>query len=329
MNARTVATIGCVLPAAVGLVVAAGPAQAAFPGRNGKIAVSYFDDPGGGAGPARSGIALLSANRGPSQQRTDVVGCTDDRQPPADCPLDYASPAFSPNGRWIAFDAGRRIGVVRTDGSGRRLLPTAGKDAGNPAWSPNGKRIVFDVARTRAAHAVRDLYVVAASGSGHARRIARDAANPSWSVAGLLAFERSSNAIPPEVQRIWVSTSSGTHARAVSRGAGSRRDFSRDPDFSPDGKRLVYYSLARFRLVVVGTDGRGTRALAAATNAAINPAWSPDGRRLAWSWSGIYVARADGTNAHQIARDRMGAMGTFAFYTFNPSWQPLPPFRTG
>ena len=134
MGARLIAKLCGAVAAATAVVAVAVPAQAAFPGRNGAIATSYFDDPGGGAGPARSGIGLLRANRGPAQSRTDVIGCTDDRRPPADCPIDYESPAFSPNGRWIAFDAGRRIGVVRTDGRRLRLLPTAGKDAGDPAW---------------------------------------------------------------------------------------------------------------------------------------------------------------------------------------------------
>jgi hypothetical protein len=312
----------CAVGAALATVA---PAQAAFPGRNGKIAAAYFDDPGGGAGPARAGIGLLSATRGPSQKRTDVTGCTDDRRPPADCPLDYDSPAFSPNGRWIAFDAGQRIAVVRPDGTGRHLLPVVGKDVANPAWSANGKRIVFEVSRTAPASSIRDLYVAAADGSSRAKRIVRDAADPSWSVHGVLAFERPST--PGKRPRIWVSDSSGAHPTVVSHGARSQRDFSRDPDFAPDGKRLVYFSLPRSRLVTVGSNGRGERVLGRATNAAYNPVWSPDGRRLAWYWDGIYIAHADGTHARQIAEDRMGPMSTFAFYTFNPSWQPLPPFR--
>ncbi|MBN1528613.1 MAG: PD40 domain-containing protein [Thermoleophilaceae bacterium] len=324
-RSRTHASLGAAL-AALSVIGLAAPAQAAFPGRNGRIAVSYFDDPGGGAGPARSGIALLRADRGPAQKRTDVLACTDDRMPPRECLRDYASPAFSPSGRLIAFDAGARIGVVRTDGTRRRLLPAGGTDPGSPAFSPNGKRIVFDAARSGAARAVRDLYSVAADGSGRARRVTRNAADPSWSVRGLLAFERPTNSTPPDPQRIWVSRADGTHAHAVSSGARSRPDFSRDPDFSPNGRRIVYFSVARSRLTVVGTDGRGTRTLARTTDAAQLPAWSPDGRRLSWWWGGIWVARADGTGAHRIATDRMGPMGSFSFSTNSPSWQPLPPF---
>ena len=299
---------------------------AAFPGRNGRIAVSYLDDTGGGAGPARSGIGLLRPGAGSGQERIDVIGCTDDRVPPPECLRDYADAAFAPTGRRLAFDAGRRIAVVRIDGTGLRLLPSAGTDPGNPAFSPDGKRIVFDAAHSASPRAVRDLYIVAVDGSGRARRAVRNAADPSWSVDGLFAFERPTNAIPPEPRRIVVSRPDGTGSRVVSSGTASRPDFSREPDFSPDGSRVLYYSTARNRLSVVGVNGRGTRRLGKATAAALNATWSPDGRRLAWAWGGIWVARADGTQARRIATDRMGPRGSFSFSSYAPSWQPLPPF---
>ena len=318
MRNRHLSSLSGVALAAAAVLGLAVPAQAAFPGRNGKIAVAFFDDPGGGAGPARSGIGLLRADRGAAQQRTEVIACTDDRRPPRECLREYATPAFSPNGRWIAFDAGGRIAVVRTNGTGHRLLPAAGMDPTSPAWSPSGKRIVFDAARSTAPRAVRDLYVVAADGSGRARRVVRNAADPSWSVDGLFAFERPSNAIPPTPRRLVVSRSDGTHPRVVSSGTANR------PDFSPDGSRIVYYAGARNRLAVVGTNGRGTRLLAGPGCCPQHPAWSPDGRRLAWWNNGIYVARSDGTRAHQIAKDRSGPMSSFNFFSSNPSWQPLP-----
>ena len=314
----------------------AAPSQAAFPGRNGKIGVAFVDQPGGGAGPARSGIALLRADRGPAQGRSEVIACTDDRVPPRECLSEYASPTFSPNGRWIAFDAGRRMAVVRTNGTGRHLLPAAGAYPrfgyeSSPAWAPDGKRIVFDAPRAKTPPSPRgviDLYVVAADGSGRARRVVRDAADPSWSVDGLFAFERPSKAIPVRPRRVVVARSDGTHARVVSSGTANRPDFSSDPDFSPNGSRIVYFSGPRDRLVVVGANGRDARRLTAATSGAQRPAWSPNGRRLTWWWGGINVARADGTHARLIARDRMGPMDAFSFSTYAPSWQALPPFAT-
>jgi dipeptidyl aminopeptidase/acylaminoacyl peptidase len=321
---RLVSTLSLAAVAAGGLAV---PSQAAFPGRNGKIAVAFLDDPGGGAGPARLGIGLLRADRGVAQQRGETIACTDDRVPPRECLRAYATPAFAPSGRRLAFDAGGRIAVVRTGGGGFHLLPASGTDPANPTWSPNGKRILFDAARSGSPQAVRDLYVVAAEGSGRAKRIVRNAGNPSWSVDGLLAFERPAASVGPTHRRIWVSRSDGSRAHAVSTGTSKLPDFSRDPDFAPDGARLVYFSGARDRLVVVGTNGRNTRPLAASTAGGGQPAWSPDGRQIAWYFGGIHVARSDGTHARLIANDRMGPMGTFSFSSSAPSWQPLPPAR--
>ncbi len=60
------------------------------------------------------------------------------------------SPAFSPDGMWIAFersidpDAGvGGLFLIRTDGTGLRRLTDDSLGAGYPRWSPDGKRILF------------------------------------------------------------------------------------------------------------------------------------------------------------------------------------------
>ena len=67
------------------------------------------------------------------------------------------SPAWSPDGRRIAYVKDGAIHVMRADGSGDRRLIRGRKDAA-PAWSPDGARLSF----------VRDgnLHVIRASGSG-------------------------------------------------------------------------------------------------------------------------------------------------------------------
>jgi TolB protein len=58
----------------------------------------------------------------------------------------YASPVWSPRGDMIAFtkiEGGRfHIGVMRTDGSGEKLLTGSYLDEG-PTWAPNGRVLMF------------------------------------------------------------------------------------------------------------------------------------------------------------------------------------------
>jgi dipeptidyl aminopeptidase/acylaminoacyl peptidase len=73
-------------------------------------------------------------------------------------------PAFSPDGRTIAFVRGGDVYSVRPDGSGLRHLTSGAEHDSAPIVSPDGKRVVFE--RRAAADAAADLYVVRVLGGG-------------------------------------------------------------------------------------------------------------------------------------------------------------------
>ncbi len=100
----------------------------------------------------------------------------------------YATPVWSPRGDQIAFtkiDGGRFfIGVMRTDGSGEKLLTASYLDEG-PTWAPNGRVLMF-FRETPGAEGGPSLYSVDITGRNLKKvPTAGFASDPSWS--GLLS----------------------------------------------------------------------------------------------------------------------------------------------
>jgi Tol biopolymer transport system component len=80
-----------------------------------------------------------------------------------DDPTD-TEPAFSPDGRTIAFVRGADLFSVRPDGSGLRHLTSGPALDSAPIVSPDGKRVVFE--RRSSAGGQADLHVVRVLGGG-------------------------------------------------------------------------------------------------------------------------------------------------------------------
>ncbi|MBA3865826.1 MAG: PD40 domain-containing protein [Solirubrobacterales bacterium] len=73
-------------------------------------------------------------------------------------------PAFSPDGRTIAFARGGDLFSVRPDGSGQRQLTSGPEIDSAPQVSTNGRYVVFE--RRAGVGAPADLYTVGATGGG-------------------------------------------------------------------------------------------------------------------------------------------------------------------
>lgn len=122
---------------------------------------------------------------------------------------------------------------------------------------------------------------VALSGAAAAEKGIPPAARSS--MRGLIAYTNRTG-------DIWVMRADGTHRRRVTRARG-RVDF--DPDFSPDGRRLVFrsergvqppdpYRVGYDALFVVRTNGRDLRQINPPSGG-LFPAWSPKGNVIAFS----------------------------------------------
>ena len=126
---RRVARAGCAVLVTM-FVVFPLSAQAAFPGKNGKIAFGYDQDLDAGGG----NIHVINP---------DGSGNIAFPHPAYD-----TFPAWSPDGQRIAFVSDRDHGsgeiyVMNADGSGVVRLTTNASAERFPSWSPDGTKIAF------------------------------------------------------------------------------------------------------------------------------------------------------------------------------------------
>lgn len=308
------------------------PAQATFPGQNGKLVYytswtgphTYFTPPD-----------VYTVDPGGSNQ---VRLTTDERS---------ASPVWSPDGKKIAFassrdrsDYGNEIYTMNADGSDvRRLTNHPPRNDYQPKWSPDGKKIVFissrvepepDNCSSAPAGCNFEIYAVNADGTGETRltNSAGIDRNPTWSPDGKrVVFEskRDGN------YEIYAVNADGT---GITRLTNDPRN-DRNPQWSPLGDEIAFdretpvspYSYVA-HVNTVNPDGSGVQELSLpGSYTETEPTWSLDGHRIVFVASvgqqQIHVARADGSDDLALTNDQSSDPNSFLYIsnrapTFSP-----------
>ena len=296
-------------------------ASAAFPGENGRIAFRWFElsEDELAQNPTTVKHSIDVARPGGKGRRT-LRSCVEvDGQPDSgDCSIEYHSPAWSPDGSRLAFDAGTRLAVMRSDGTGFRLLPQVTGDDGEPAWSPDGRRLVLTGPPPSGGRS--DLHVLELA-TGEPYRLTSDwGRSPAWSSRNRIAFTRGGSADRPGSGAVYTIRPGGGGQRLLARRAS-------DPSWSPRGTRLVLVRPRRglTSLWVVRADGSGLRRMVTpGADDPRRPCWSPDGRQIAYTGFGgsLVAQRLRDRRVQEVARGGSGA--EYSLAASSPDWQPLP-----
>ena len=275
-------------------MVAAAPAEAAFPGDNGK--------------PAFSSSNTLEYGDGATGERAVVTPGPGD-----------VSPAWSPDGERLAFasrrDGSQDIWVMNADGTGLRNVTNgdASQTLDAPAWSYDGTRLAFENSG--------QLEVINADGSGR-RALGVAGTRPAWEPGdATLLFSRREG-----IYR--VPATGGTPALLIPGGQGP--DVSPDGTEVAYAKEVTPPQpgtcCGSYRIFAYDRTAGTSRPLSPVAGDVLeDPAWSPDGTRITWMLRAprgdihtIYVADSDGTGANQQGFAHAG-------YNAGGSWQPILP----
>lgn len=238
----------------------------------------------------------------------------------------------------IAMQRARRGGrLVFLDETGARqadlteIGPVPLRDH-SPAWSPDGRWVVFASSRGRGDMLHTSLWIIAARAGAQPRRLTSgdfEDRDPAWLPGGTAVVFSSNRGGSFQLWRLDLRPS--PYGWPVPAGAPvkltERPRHALHPAPSPDGARIAYTEAAldsgtsEIWTWTAGTATRLTRGPADST-----PAWSPDGRRIAFAAmverpggqvdADLFLVNSDGTGRRRVVDEPL-AQQTHPVWTFD------------
>jgi len=231
-----------------------------------------------------------------------------------------ANVAVDPTGKWLAFASTRdsdhtNIFMQRADGTAVIQLTSESADDAYPAFSPDGRQIAF--ASTRAGN--WQIFVMDVDGK-NATQVTTgpmQAIHPSWCPDGTRLVYCSLGSKSNQWE-LWTANVQTNEKRMIGYGLFPAWSPSRESDRiafqRPRQRGSRWFSLWTLDLVN-GEATRLTEVIVSSNAAVLSPAWSPDGRRLAFATvmepnaemgpraagrTDIWTVNSDGTDRRRI-----------------------------
>jgi Tol biopolymer transport system component len=308
MTHRTRLLVAAIASSTIGLatLAAAAPAQAAFPGHNGKLV--FLRTVQG------SGIDDLGANEIFTSRRngTHLKQLTHKRE--------NDHPRWSPNGHRILYThmsakGPQQIWVMGAHGRNRTRLPGQGRSNNSEAaWAPDGHRIVFTqftpgsvdlVVYSLRTHQLTPLH----AGSGFDRIPSGPAWAPDGKLIAFAAINKGATNTTGDIQsELFVIQPDGAGLSQITH---SLHFAEQAPNWSPDSRRLTYARNGGKKpgsyceqLDTIRADGTNRHRVHAGCTAGW-PSWSPNGRKIIANRSapvqpGLWRMSPNGRHQHFI-----------------------------
>ena len=253
-------------------------------------------------------------------------------------------PAWSPDGSKILFTLNNEIYVMNADGSNKiQLTDDLGSDS-SPTWSPDGTKIAF-ASRRSIDFNVSQIYLMNADGNSQARltnyqTCPDDCAEPTWSPDGtriaFATFQRVVDGGTLVPDDIYVMNADGSNQINLTDSEhhdgsptwspdGTEIGFTRQPSFTPVDEWDLG-NLDQVEIFVMNANGSSLTRLTNNAAEDFDPAWSPDGSKLAFASTRngnpnrspeIYVMNTDGSSQIRLTHNP-------AVHSFGPTWQSVP-----
>ena len=262
------------------------PAEAAFPGTNGKIVYVHDDN----------GRELWTVNpdgTDPSQLTDNGGNFQEDDEP--NVSADGTKVVFARNDGLGGFD----VWKINIDGTGETRLTNTPTDFTDPTptWSPDGTQIAF---ASGTEDPSGEIHIMDADGTNQFRLTTLNGTTtrPVWSPDGSkIAFSSSHDG----TFDIWTINVDGNNLEQITNLAG----VTSDPDWSPDGSKITFthaFPTQPFFIYEMDANGSNQTGLGVAGAA---PEYSPDGSQIVYLPSPgfsdeIRIVNAGGGGDHSV-----------------------------
>jgi TolB protein len=244
-------------------------------------------------------------------------------------PGDDRDPAWSPDGKYIAFtsdrDGNTEIYIMNADGTNQTRVTNSPENEHHPQWSPDGMSIIFS--RTLE-DKTSDLFVINTDGSGITRLTSTAKVNeayPNWSPDGTKILF---SAFGGDQNGIFIMDPDGSNVHLIMAGP------LHYPKWSPDGKYIAFDGEPggnSFSIYIMKADGSDLQKIAehpAQGGHNKSPSWSPDGLQLVYSSTDrnpkpgvdIFVINIDGSGETALTHGKTDLLNG----GFDPNWSPVP-----